>query len=518
MPPSDPGPFVPATVPAHLRQKTAELIEDREAFVRMLRIKHKQLGKYVSFVPNPAQLRLWELMDKSNRVIVIKARQVGISTAVRAWQFHRAYKSPDPQTFAVLSFHDRSARNLRRMDRRWLKELPKVLHRELEVDSSEDTVFADTHAGFSSFTTGGRGGTRSFEFSGGHLTEFAFYVDADETLAQSDSTVGEGPLVVESTVNVPGDAFHRLVEGAPDNGWSLFTYWWWQHEPYRDEYLPDGWERTEEEEELAERYGLDDHQLSWRRRKVATLGTHKFKREYPGCLDDAFLARESVYFSPADLDQISTVWFDTPEREFEEPLDGERYVMGVDTSAGVGKDYSAVCVVCLSTMQPVYIERSNRRPPHEWAARTATIAQRYNDALILCEANNHGHVVLREYDRLGYRNLWLNPKGKPWYTTVKSKLEAFECLREHIQEGLLFQLDQSTLHELRGLEVRKVTPEAPPGLNDDLAMSLALAYRCVRSAPLSHRREGQQNRVDAIIARRRAARIRSQALPWRTNT
>ena len=510
--------FVPSTVPAHLRARTAELISDRNKFVRMLRIKHKQFKRFVPFEPNDAQLRLWDLLDKSNRVVVIKARQVGISTAVRAWQFHRAYASPDPETFAVLSFHDRSARTLRRMDRRWLKELPSILHRETEFDSAEETIFADTQAGFSSFTTGGRGGTRSFEFSGGHLSEFAFYADADETLAQSVSTVGEGPLVVESTVNVPGDAFHRIIEGAPDNGWTLFTYWWWQHEAYRDERLPEGFERSEEEEDLAGHYGLDDAQLFWRRRMVATLGLNKFKREYPGCLDDAFLSREAAYFMPSDLDNIATVWFDTPERELSAPIEDERYVIGVDTAAGVGLDYSALAVVHLATLQPVYIERNNRLSPNEWAARVATIGQRYNNALLLCESNNHGHVVIHELKRLHYHRVWKDARGKPWYTTVRSKLDAYETLREHIRAGIIFQLDQSTLHELRGLEVRKVTPEAPSGLHDDLAMALALAYRCVRSAPASHQRDGARNHIDQFISRRRTERVKNQALPWRTTT
>lgn len=507
--------FVPATVPRHLRKRTAALVTDRASFCRMLRIKHKQLGRFVPFEPNDAQQRLWTLLDTTNRVVVVKARQVGISTAVRAWQFHRAYASHDPETYAVLSFHDRSARNLRRMDRRWLRELPKVLHRDLEFDSAEETVFLDTQAGFASFTTGGRGGTRSFEFSGGHLSEFAFYADADETLAQSISTVGDGPLVIESTVNVPGDAFHRLIEGAPDNGWSLFTYWWWEHGPYRSP-VPDGFEATDEEEALAERYGLDEEQLTWRRRMIATLGLHKFRREYPGCLDDAFLSREATYFDPADLDQIATVWFDTPEREFAPPEPDESYVIGVDTSAGVGLDYSALCVVHLSTLQPVYIERTNRLSPHEWAARVATVGQRYNDALLLCESNNHGHVVIRELNRLHYHRVWKDHRGKPWYTTVKSKLDAYETLREHVRAGILFQLDQSTLHELRALEVRKVTPEAPSGLHDDLAMALALAYRCVRSAPASQRR-GPKNRVDKFIRDRRTERLKNQALPWRPN-
>ena len=510
-------PHVPPTVPSHLRESVAKMLADRGHFCKMIRIKHKQEQKFVPFEPNDAQRRLWGLMDNSNRVIVIKARQVGISTAVRAWQFHRAFTSPNPETYAVLSFHDRSARNLRRMDRRWLQELPGPLQRDLTVDSAEDTIFTDTLAGFSSFTTGGRGGTRSFEFTGAHLSEFAFYTDPDEVLAQSVSTVGNGPLIIESTVNVPGDAFHRLIEGAPDNGWTVLTYWWWQHGYYRDDRLPDGFALTEQEENLKERYGLDNAQLWWRRQQVATLGTHKFKREYPGCLDDAFLSRECTYFDPRDLDQIDTIWFDTPQREFKEPRDDARYVMGVDVAAGIGQDYSALAVVELGSLQPVYIERSNRMSPPDWAAKVALVAQRYNGALVLCESNNHGHVVLRELQRLHYHRVWKNERGKPWVTTVRSKLEAFECLREHVKAGLIFALDQSTIQELRGLEVRKVTPQAPSGLHDDLAIALALAYRCVRSAPFAHRRESRQGYMDKFIRERRVARIRDRAIPWETN-
>jgi len=506
--------FIPSTVPQHLHASLGKLLSDRLAFVRMLQIKNKQKQKFEPFVPNAAQKKLWDIMDNHNRVIVIKARQVGISTAVRAWQFHKAYTSKDPINFAVLSFHDRSAKNLRRMDRKWLSDLPRLLHRKFFADTAEDTIFDDTRAGFSSFPTGGKGGTRSFEFTGAHLSEFAFYVDPDEVLAQSLSTVGDGPLVIESTVNAPGDAFHRLIEGAPENGWKVFTYWWFEHEPYRDENIPADFERTEEEDDLSARYNLDDAQLWWRRQQIATLGLTKFRREYPACLDDAFLSRESTYFDPADLDAIESVWFDTAKREFEEPDENEHYVMGVDVAGGTGGDYSALVVVALGTLQPVYIERNNMASPVDWAARVVTVAQRYNNALVLCESNNHGHVVLRELHALHYKKVWSDNDGKPWVTTVKSKLEAYEVLREHIKAGIIFTLDQSTLQELKSLEVRKVTPEAPSGLHDDLAMALALAYRCVRSAPKSQQREAQRGHIDDFIKRRRVDRIRRNALPW----
>ena len=509
--------YIPPQVPAHLQERTRLLLEDRDSFVRLLRIKNKQTQKFEPFTPNEAQQKLLELLDVNTRVIVIKARQVGVSTAVRAWQFQRAFISADPLNFAVLSFHDRSAKNLRRMDRRWLNELPSLLKRELSVDSAEDTVFVTTLAGFSSFTTGGRGGTRSFEFSGGHLSEFAFYTDADEVLAQSMSTVGDGPLVIESTVNAPGDAFHRLIEGAPENGWTVFTYWWHEHAPYRDDNIPDDWVCTDEEIDLAAKHNLDDAQLYWRRQMIGTLGINKFKREYPACIDYAFLSRDSTYFSAADIEAIQEVWFDTEKREFEKPMEGTHYVVGSDVGGGVGGDYSSLVVVSLATLQPVYIERNNQVPPHEWAMRLALVGKRYNDALVLCESNNHGHVVTRELDRIHYYKVWRDANGKPWTTTVKSKLEAFDCLREHIRSRIIFALDQTTRMELRGLEIRKVTPEAPPGLHDDLAVALALAYRCVRSTPPSQRRADLGARMSDFISKQRARQIKRQTLPWSRN-
>ena len=508
--------FVPETVPKSSTVEFEKLLGDRDTFCRLLRIKHKQKQQFVPFEANDAQRRLWALLDRSNRVIVVKARQVGISTATRAWQFHRAYTSPHPQVFAVLSFHDRSAKRLRRMDRQWLRELPRVLRRPLSLDSANDSEFADTGAGISSFTTEGRGGTRSFEFTGAHLSEFAFYSDPGEVLSQVLSTVGEGPIVIESTADVPGDKFHQLIQGAPHNGWSVFTYWWHEHAPYRAHSVPDDFERTEEEEELGNLYGLDDHQLQWRRQQIATLGAKRFRREYPGCLADAFASRGATWFQAEDLDRIAVEWFDTPGFEFAEPVEDGQYVMGVDISGGVGKDWSAITVVDVATRQPVYIERNNRLAPHAWAARAATVGHRYNHALVLAESNNHGHSFLREMQLLRYPRLWTGPDGGFWVTSTKSKLDAYDGLREVIESHIIQSLDHATLGELRSLEVKKTTPEAPRGLHDDLAMSLALAYRCLRDAPAMLRQRAAGNRIDEHKMLMRADRIRSQPLAWRT--
>jgi hypothetical protein len=103
---------------------------------------------------------------------------------------------------------------------------------------------------------------------------------------------------------------------------------------------------------------------------------------------------------------------------------------------------------------------------------------RYNKALMLAESNNHGHAFLLEASHCGYREQWRNPQGKPWVTTLQSKLDAFDTLRESLQ--VVKVMDRVTWMELRSLTIPpgKVAPEAPKGGHDDSAMAMALGFRC----------------------------------------
>ena len=130
----------------------------------------------------------------------------------------------------------------------------------------------------------------------------------------------------------------------------------------------------------------------------------------------------------------------------------------------------------------------------------------------------HGFAFLREMQVLRYPRMWQDHEGRHWFTSVTSKLDAYDGLREIVEAGIIQQIDHTTLQELRGLEVRKTTPEAPSGLHDDMAMATALAYRCLRDAPLLLRQRAAANRIDEMKIQKRAAERRKQALAWSTTT
>ena len=519
-------PYLPATIPPDLVEGVVGLVDAPSVFCKLHKVQDKDSKKPIPFDPLPMQRRIFEAIEAGhNRILVIKARQVAATTGAKFALHHMAYTSRHAAMHAVVSMRDDSASMLLDDCRRWLEDPPQLLRRPIQTKARNRIVYADTGASLQAFTSRSQTGLRSFTPAAVLISEAAYAPDLEEVLAQADAAVGEGLLIAESTANSPGDHYARLIMGAPENGWHLLTMWWWEHPAYRDapEMVPEDFQATEEEEALAERYALDRGQLHWRRRKIGQLGSrHKFAREYPACLDDCFLEREGGYYDDAVMQDISVVEHQAlgtnGGRELEAPHPADKYVMGVDIGGGVGGDYSALSVVSVATRQPVYVERSNRVTPAQWAHRVVQVASRYNQALVLAESNNHGHAFLLEMGYTRYRNQWRDPRtGKPWTTTLQSKLDAFDTLREAL--GVIRMMDRVTWLELRSLTIPtgKVAPEAPAGGYDDAAVALALAYRCLRDIPPSwrdHAVAAKGVRVDKLLTAARARRIRASSLPF----
>lgn len=519
--------FVPKKVPRAQRAKVAKAMASLHTFARTLRVQDKDSKKLIPFQALPMQTKIFDAVEAgAKRIVILKARQVAATTGAKIVMQWLATTSQNIAMHAIVSMRDDSAASMLAESKRWAVNVPKLLKRELSTSARGAIEFADTRASVKAFTSRSESGLRSFQPAAAVISEAAYAPDLEEVIAQVDAAVGEGLLIVESTANNPGDFFSKLVQGAPDNGWTLLTLFWWEHPKYTDssDMVPQDFEAslTPEELQLQAAYSLTLGQLHWRRRTCARIGSDfKFRREYPASLEDCFLDREGGYFAADALGHVKVVEpTEAGYCELEAPHQHDRYVMGVDVGGGVGGDYSALCVVSVTTRQPVYVERSNTLSPAAWAHRVVQVASRYNGALVLAESNNHGHALLLEVNHCRYRVLWVHPlTGKPWTTTLPSKLDALDTLRE--AAPLLQEMDRVTWLELRSLTIPpgKVAPEAPKGANDDAAMACALAYRCLRDIPPSWRAEAavQPGRlvIDTLLATNRARRTKNAgSLPF----
>lgn len=477
-------------------------------FAKLLKIVDKATGRMVPFVPSFEQQAIWDALDHhpEAKVIVRKARQIGASTAGRAYFLRELLRSAEPHTMVCLAHVAPVAAELRKLDAMWLEQLAKIhpaMDRPLRRASVTRTELRDTGATSISATAGNSDGVRGMVFRGGHLSEFAYYDDPVGTLMALGGL--KGRVLVESTPNRPFDKFHELCNRAkpwdpndpPDPGeWCIVDVWWQSSPAYRLP-VPKRWKRTKEEDDLAAELGLCDEQLAWRRAKIAEFtesgepGIFRFRVDYPSKPSECFLSRTGSWYEPDELAKVAATKKSHPDQlcQLEPPKEYEGYAIGVDVGGGVRNDYSAIVVYSVTLQTPVAIWHSNQVKPLDLARKIVEIATLYNKAFVLVESNSFGSTVIDRLIEVGYTQLWYR-QYKAWTTTESSKAEAHAVLRALIANGHLVATCQSSYKELSALHVpaKKRNPEAPPGLHDDLAMAHALGAVALKDAPPSHRK------------------------------
>lgn len=469
---------------AYSQPDVSDILRDPIEFIQRMRINSKT-GKIIRLLPNDEQVKIIEALDTGKDLVLCKPRQIGSTTIIAAYLFWKAYISDEPFTVALLSHKLDSVKHILKIFRTFYENLPKFLKKPLKEDSASKMVF---HNGATILcaSASSRGGLRSFTCKYLLLSEFAFAEDSDELKATAVAAVNAGQMIIESTANYFGDPLHIELEtaqrGEANMSWLMFP--WFEHKEYSslvsNDFVP-----TEDEQDLIDLYDLSLEQIQWRRIQIQKIGADKFRREYPGCLSDAYSQGGDAYLTEDDLRYVSQVDI---SNERWVPLSSvnrdDAYAIGVDVGSGTGRDYSVAMVLSKMTAQPVGIFRCNMTTPTGLAEELFSIAAEYNGAKILVENNNVGIVVNQQ---LQGGNLWKTTDDKFWTTSQTNKRVAFEELKEAIRSGVLYQIDAVTLSELRSIKLDKqynISLERANGSHADSAVALALAFQCLKSVHL----------------------------------
>lgn len=517
------------------------LLHCREYIEKLLKIRDKR-GRIVPLVLNAPQARLYDTIRDLReqgipvRVIVLKARQMGFSTVIEAILFWATATARNVVALVVAHQED-ATNNLFAMAKRFYDYLPERLRPMRKVSNARELLFAAPTkaspgtAGLDSSiriaTAGGHGVGRSFTLKLAHLSEFAFWPgDKAETLngiMQAVPDEADTMVFIESTAN-GFDQFKDIWDEAVDawgrgdrDGWCPFFAAWWQMAEYRRK-VPPGFRRTDEEEALAEAYGLDDEQLSWRRWciKINCSGdVKKFRQEYPSSPDEAFVASGSCIFDQEaiilwrerckgnvqargrfqyDYDGVSISnirWENDPAGEIvilDQPVQGRPYVLGGDTAGDSGGKWSDFFVgqVLDNTTGAQAAVLHGKFDEDLYARQIYCLGMHYNKALVGVETNYSTHPV-KELDRLGYPNLYIR-EVPDTYTGATKKAYGFDTNRSTrpliiaelvavARDNLSLIRHYGTLGEMLSFaENERGRPEALPGKHDDLVMALAIAH------------------------------------------
>lgn len=456
--------------------------ETRESLRRMLlRIRDKQ-GRLVGFESNAAQREYGR--DATDRDIVLKARQLGMTTYVAARFFMETVTRPGTVTVQVA--HDQaSAEAIFRIVHRFVENLPERLRNGALRTSRCNTrqiVFPLLDSEYRVETAADPNAGRGLTIHNLHCSEVARWPgDAAETLASLRAAVPpHGCVVLESTPNGAGGCFFEEWQRAPEAGYRRHFFPWWREASYRRE--AGGAAATEEERALMKQHGLDAEQIAFRRELRNNYGTLA-RQEFAEDAETCFLASGECVFEVEVIEQrLAALGAPMEHREngrieiYFPPQHGRAYVIGVDPAGGgTDGDYAAAEVLeRASGLQCA--ELRGHFTPRELTAKVEGLGHEYNDALLAVERNNHGHAVIAMLEQNGYCNVYGERGQAGWLTTSASRPRMIENFAAALRREPEKFSSRRLLEECKAF-VRKEdgSASAANGAHDDLVMAMAVA-------------------------------------------
>jgi hypothetical protein len=475
------------------RQQVCELL-----IRSLLKIRNKE-GRLIRLLPNRAQKEFSTRF--SGRSIVLKARQMGITTWVAAQFFVSTITKRG--TLTVLVAHDQqSAQEIFRIVHRFWENLPKRLRKGALRTSRANVrqlVFPALDSEYRVETAADPDAGRGLTIQNLHGSEVARWPgDAAGTLASLRAAVTpKGEVVLESTARGAVGCFYNEWQRAKDTGYKQHFFPWWWEEMYTQSCVMGLQNLSAEERELKDRHGLSDGQIVYRREILASflgLAKQEFAEDAESCFllsGECMFDAEAIekrlaecsgggVFQPSPQDKV-TVWGP--------PLPGREYIIGVD-SAGGGSDGDYACAEVIDRATGLQCaELHGHMTPEELARRVAQLGRKYNNGLLVVESNNQGREVLAYFrTKHSYDNVFADKPGVGFLTTWRSKPDVVAAMRSAISEVPESLNSLQLLRELRTFVLGKSgLGEAAAGTHDDCVMAMGIALRVRELTAGKHR-------------------------------
>jgi hypothetical protein len=422
---------------------------------------------------------------RGQRNIVLKARQMGLTTWAAARFFLKTMTKPGTLTLEVAHTQE-AAEEIFRIVHRFLDFLPEELRGgplRTSRANVRQIVFPEMDAQYLVVSAGDRNAGRGLTVQNLHCSELARWPgDPAETLAGLRASLAPGAeLILESTPDGVGGCFHEEWRKAGEMGMVRHFFPWWMERRYRAGAVDEG-SLSEEERHLMMRERLDPEQIGYRRRIRADF-RGLARQEYAEDEESCFLASGDSVFELAAIEQRLAEMVEPVERrrngELEvwlPPLKGKQYLVAVDPAGGGSEgDYSAAQVLEMETGLQC-AEFAGHVGGLELARLVTGLAAEYNQAWLVVERNNHGTGVLALAETsCKYPRIYRQGGQAGWLTTSLSRPAVLGLLGAGlVEEPERFQ-SRRLLGECRSfVRMANGMTGARAGTHDDRVMAMAI--------------------------------------------
>lgn len=466
-------------------------------------IVNKQSEK-VKFKENSVQKILNQ--SNSNRKIVLKARQFGISTSEILRMFDKTIFTPN-YTACVLAHEQDSIKKLFRIIRRAYEFLDDRIKPRLDRGggSKYELYFPDKNSRIYADLES-RGDTINWL----HISEMGFIQETNKIISTMQAVpLKDGRITIESTPNGMANKFYEIWMDTEAN-FEKFFFPWFIFDEYKINHA-EHIEFTDEEIELIARakkkwnIHLTKEQIAFRRFKQNELKRF-FIQEYPEDDASCFLSSGQSVLDLAmvknKLDNAKEPILDQKGFKVWSKFNKDHtYVCGADVAEGIGGDWSVAVMIDCNEREVVASIRG-QWTPFEFAHKLNELCDYYQGAgkshpLLAVERNNHGHAVLLELENhIQYSNLYrAKDERLGWKTDLITRPIIIDIFLDAITNTTVIINDKELLTECLTLENSKGKIKAADNKHDDCVMAAAIAIQIMIENGISETYENVENRI-----------------------
>ncbi len=435
--------------------------EDFYYFLKYVKIVCPDRGR-ISFDPYPYQMDIFDLILNNRYIVSLISRQSGKSTLVSVYLIWYAIFNDD-KNIGVVSNNIDGAMDIVERCKLIYEELPDFLKPGIVEYNKKTMKFENgtTLKGAATSKNSFRGRTMNviladeLAFIEPEWLADAFYMSNYPTISKSK----ESKFIIISTPNGIGNLFHSIYSKA-EKGTNAFKHYKadWRCVPERDE--------------------------EWAKIEKSNIGKLRFNQEY----QVAFLGSANTVIDEVTLKRL----LDQPEpipimsqkgnfRQYEKPIQGVTYLIGVDCAKGTGEHFSTMQVFKLVTLNPIKLEQvavfeDNFMDTYDFSALVDRTSKYYNDAYLMVENNGEGSAVISEIwwthenEGLVCSGTKINNLGIR--ATSKTKPQAVILMKKLVEDGSIEIIDPPTINQLLTFIEKGNNKFTGNGKPDDLVSAL----------------------------------------------
>ena len=483
-------------------------------------------SKYVPLELFNDQVTLVKDYDTCEENIALKYRQAGVSTVTSAWASKRLVfaKKSKPEKILIIANKMDTAQEMGNKVRAFVDQWPSWLGVSFSVEKNSQRHFKLTNGCEVKAVATSKDALRGYTPTILIFDEAA-YINADEDFwsACMASLSTGGKVIVISTPNgfdpIYYSIFSQAIKGM--NDFRITEMYWFRDPRYSKDlklikcndivhYMLNRGDYNDSEITLDySNIKVENRDFQEIKLKIENEGYKPYsswfesmakklkfdKRKISQELECNFLGSGDSVIPPETMKKIKETYIKEPENKFmggaiwqwKEPVEGHRYIMGVDVSRGDSEDFSTISIIDFDAREQV-LEYIGKVPPDVLAEIAFKWATMYNSFIVTDITGGMGVSTSRKLQELGYKNLYIdgvNPADKwKWDPKSQDKIPGINFNSKRVliiqafEEALRFDFalrSQRLFNELNTFVYVNGRPDHQKGQHDDLIMAFAMA-------------------------------------------